>query len=68
MWTRRVNTRSRSISLTLPKALCRALEINTGDIMLVNYSKEGVIQMRKLSQMQVEALGDKVPGKVPVIT
>lgn len=56
MWTRKVSKRGNAVSISLPAQLCRDLEINRGDIVVVNYDKAGWISLHKLSPEQIQAM------------
>ncbi len=67
MWVRKISTRGDSICITLPRQLCRDLNIERGDFLLMNYDKTALISARKLSPQQVEELAVKRDKKLPKI-
>lgn len=56
MWTRKVSKRGNAVSVSLPAQMCRDLEINRGDIVVMNYDRTNCITLRKLSEEQVRAM------------
>lgn len=67
MWIRKISNRGDSICITLPRQLCRDLNIERGDFLLMNYDRTGLVSARKLSPQQVDEMNVKGTKKVPTI-
>lgn len=56
MWIQKIRQEGGSKSLTLPAQMCRDLEINRGDVVVMNYDRTNCISLRKLNEEQVRAV------------
>lgn len=54
MWVVKVCTHGGSLSASLPRQMCRDLNINRGTLLLVNHSRQGEIVMRELTTKEFD--------------
>lgn len=63
MWVSKVSQRGGALSTSVPRALCRELGIERGDLLIFTHEKAGEIVARKLTPEALSALRDRTGKK-----
>lgn len=53
MFVTKVSTRGGALCTSIPRVLCRELNITRGDLLLVTYTHAGEIKLRRLDQNEL---------------